>query len=95
MEDMKVLDPKREYDTTYNRYAWMGMGMYIDWKDTVIIRYTYTDSYTIFMDPCSPRLKQLGVKYFVFDYKPQDPEVRCMTKLKENAGLFIYKRNDE
>jgi hypothetical protein len=95
MKDMKVLDPTGRDDSTYNRYAWMTMGMYIDWKDTVIFRKTFQDGYTIFMDPCSPKLKQLGVKYFVFDYTPKNEEVRCMTKLKENAGLFIYKRNDQ
>ena len=95
MKDMKVLDPTGRDDSTYNRYAWMTMGMYIDWKDTVIFRKTFQDGYTIFMDPCSPKLKQLGVKYFVFDYVPKNEEVRCMTKLKENAGIFIYKRNDQ
>jgi len=95
LEIMKILDPKGVNDSIYNRYAWITMSMYINWKDTVFFKQTFQDGYTIFMDPCSPRLKQLRVKYFVFAHKPQDPEIRCMTKLSENAGLFIYKRNDE
>jgi len=31
----------------------------------------------------------------VFDYKPQDAEVRCMAKVAEIGGILIYKRNDE
>lgn len=95
LEVMKTLDPDKLNDSVYNRYGWASMKNYIDLKDTVIFRLTYQDGYTIFMDPCSPRLKQLNVKYIVFDYKPQDQEIRCMTKLAETSGIFIYKRNDE
>lgn len=102
MNDMKILDPTRRSDSIYNRYAWMTMNSKqvahlfdVNWNDTVIFRQTFQDGYTIFMDPCSPKLKQLGVKYFVFDTVPNPKEVRCMTKLKENVGLFIYKRNDQ
>jgi hypothetical protein len=104
MKDMKMLDPTGKFDSVYNRYAWMTMNskriaqsLGTTWGDTVVLNRPegYQDGYTIFMDPCSPRFKQLGVKYFVFDEKPSDNEVRCMTKLKENVGLFIYKRNDQ
>ena len=102
MNDMKVLDRTGRHDSIYNRYAWMTMNSKqvsqffdVNWNDTVIFRQTFQDGYTIFMDPCSPKLKQLGVKYFVFDTVPNPKEVRCMTMLKENAGLFIYKRNDQ
>jgi hypothetical protein len=102
MKDMKVLDPTGKNDSIYNRYAWMTMNSKqvaqffdVNWNDTVMFRQTFQDGYTIFIDPCSPKLKQLRVKYFVFDTVPNPKEVRCMTKLKENAGLFIYKRNDQ
>jgi len=101
MKDMKVLDPTGRNDSIYNRYAWMTMNSKqvaqffdVNWNDTVIFKQPFQDGYTIFIDPCSPKLKQLGVKYFVFDTVPNPKEIRCMTKLKENAGLFIYKRND-
>ena len=102
MSDMKVLDPTGSNDSAYNRYAWITMNskeiaqfLIPGFRDTVIFRKAYQDGYSIFMDPCSPKMKQLRVKYFVFDYAPTPQEVRCMTKLKENAGLFIYKRNDQ
>jgi len=102
MSDMKVLDPAKKNDSIYNRYAWITMNSKqvsqffdVNWNDTVMFRQSYQDGYTIFIDPCSPKLKQLGVKYFVFDTVPNPKEIRCMTKLKENAGLYIYKRNDQ
>ena len=104
MTDMKVLDPTGKFDSVYNRYAWMTMNSKqfaqyygVNWGDTVLLRRpeSYQDGYTIYMDPCSPRFKQLRVKYFVFDTVPSQNEVRCMTQLKGNAGLYIYKRNDE
>jgi hypothetical protein len=94
LRDMAVLDTARTNDTLYNRYAHINMRMYINWKDTIGFLRPYPDGYTIFMDPCSPRLKQLGIKYFVFSYQPQAPEIRCMTPLDAN-GYFIYKRKEE
>jgi len=93
LEDLKVLDKANHFDSIYNRFAHVSMKMYINWKDTVIMRAPYADSYTIFMDPCSPRLKQLGVKYFVFSYQPQKEEVRCMTPV-DTVGFFMYRRNE-
>ena len=102
MKDMKVLDPTGTFDSTYNRYAWISMdskaiAQYLNanWRDTAFFRLTFQDGYTVFVDPCSPKLKQLGVRYYLFDYPPTTQEVRCLTLLKENAGLFYYKRNDE
>jgi hypothetical protein len=104
MKDMKVLDPTGRFDSVYNRYAWMTMNSRqfaqyygVNWGDTVLLRRpeNYQDGYTIYMDPCSPKLRQLGVKYFVFDTIPSPNEVRCMTKLKDNVGLYIYKSNDQ
>lgn len=104
MQDMKVLDPTGKFDSVYNRYAWMTMNSKqfaqyygVNWGDTVLLRRpeSFQDGYTIYMDPCSPRFKQLRVKYFVFDTVPSPNEVRCMTKLKGNSGLYIYKRNDQ
>jgi hypothetical protein len=102
MKDMKVLDPSGKQDSVYNRYAWITINskqiadlLNSKWGDTVVFRKTNQDGYIIYLDPCSPKFKQLGVKYFVFDYTPKAEEIRCMTKLKENAGLLIYKRNDQ
>ena len=92
---MRVLDSARRFDSAYNRYGWVSMQTYIDGKDTIVFRHPYDDAYTIFIDPCSPRLKKLGVNYVVFNYKPEDAEVRCMTKMGETSGIFVYKRKDE
>jgi len=94
-DDMRVLDPTGDYYPVYNRYAWITLDTYIDGKDTVTMGNKYQDAYTISMDPCSPRLKQLAVKYLVFTEPPKDAAVRCMTKLAETSGIFVYKRNDE
>ena len=94
MKDMKVLDPTGANAFTYNRYAWMTMATAIA-NDTVVFQKTFNEGYTIHMDPCSPKLKQLNVKYIVFDYVPKPEETRCMTKISELGGIVIYKRNDQ
>lgn len=96
LEMMKILDPKGINDSVYNRFAWVTMKKFIiPGNDTVIFRKTNQDGYIIFMDPCSPRLRQLKVKYFIFDHNPEPDEIRCMTKVIETVGLYIYKRNDQ
>ena len=104
-DDMRVLDPTGDYFSVYNRYAWIAMFPYIDGKDGLTMSNNSEDAYGISMDPCSPRLKELEVKYIVFTKPPTAPatatftpkpaEVRCMTKVAETSGIFVYKRNDQ
>jgi hypothetical protein len=95
LEQMRILDPQKQSDSVYNRYAWISMSSLMDGNDGVNFVKTFNDAYTIQIDPCSPKLKQLNVKYIVFDYQPQESEVRCLTKLAETTGISIYKRNDQ
>ena len=92
-EIFKVLDPEMKRDSAYNRYAHVTNQSYIDGKDSVIIVNQFEDGYVIAMDPCSPRMKQLNVKYQVFDHQPQPVEVRCMKSVATLGSLTIYQAN--
>jgi len=81
-------------DSIYNRYAHIAFISFIDGKDSVEFALRQNDLYTIRMDPCSPRLYQLGIKYFMFTYEPTPVEVEYMTFVKDISGYFIYKRNE-
>jgi len=91
---LHVLDPYRKSDEIYNRYAHIICLPLIGGKDSVKFSLNQPDLYTIQMDPCSPHLKQIGIKYFMFSYKPPEPEVQCMVPVKDTCGFFIYKRKD-
>ena len=97
LKDMAVLDPSGKNKFIYNRYAHINLISLVDGKDSVGFKLNenivVNDNYSIFMDPCSPRLNQLGLKYFIFTYQPQTAEVRCMTKVTDMGGILIYKRN--
>jgi hypothetical protein len=95
IKELRVLDPSGKYDSAYNRYAWIVMNSYFAGQDSIVFQQIFNDGYIIYVDPCSPRLNQLEVRYFVFTYKPDDFEIRCMTKVDEVSGLLIYKKNDE
>jgi hypothetical protein len=94
LTDMNLLDKDRRYDSVYNRYAHISINSFIPGPDSVVFQQTYQDAYTIYMDPCSPKFRQLGVRYFVFTYVPKPEEIRCMSRISENSGFYIYKRND-
>ncbi len=93
---LSVLDPAVKRDSVYNRYAHTVYGTYIDpaHPDTVIFQNPFEDGYNVSLDPCSPRLKKLNVRFVIFDHQPQPVEVRCM-KLRKNLGsISIYERTD-
>ena len=90
--DIKAIDITVN-DSVYNRYAHVDLHSNINYRDTVIFQLMYYDGYAIHLDPCSPRLTNLGIKYFVFTYKPGPEEIRCMTPI-DTVNNFIYKRND-
>lgn len=94
---LKVLDPAMKRDSAYNRYAHTVYNTYIDPQkpDTVIMVNTFEDGYTVAMDPCSPRFRQLNVKYIIFDRQPQPVEVRCMKLVSSVGALQIYRVNDQ
>ncbi|MCX6213634.1 hypothetical protein [Spirosoma sp.] len=90
---LKVLDPEMKRDSAYNRYAHVTNQSYINGRDSVILVNQFEDAYVIAMDPCSPRMKQLNVKYQVFDHQPQPVEVRCMKSVATLGSLTIYQAN--
>ena len=91
---MRVLDPTAKRDSAYNRYAHTVYNTFIDGKDSVFIQNNFEDAYTVGIDPCSPKLKKLNVKYFVFDRHPQAVETRCLRQVRTVGSLEIYRTNE-
>lgn len=90
------LDPSMKQDSAYNRYAHTAYYSYIDGtnSDTVIFRNNFEDAYSVGLDPCSPKLKAMNVRYFIFDKQPQPVEVRCMKLVTTLGSINIYRSND-
>ena len=92
---MHVIDPSSKRDTVYNRYAHSVYRAYPNPTDTTIIDNGGSyDAYGVYLDPCSPKLKKLNVKYAVFEQTQQPAETRCMTLLNELGSLKIYRINN-
>lgn len=88
-----VLDPQSKLDSVYNRYAHTIYKLNIDQKDGIIMHNTFEDECTVAMDPCSPKLKQLRVRYVVFDGEPIALATRCMTLVQQVNNVRIYRVN--
>ncbi len=95
-KSMRVLDPTAKRDSAYNRYAHTVYGSYVDpaHPDSVIIQNGYEDGYQVGLDPCSPKLRTLNVRYFIFDRVPQPVEIRCMKQIAVLGNIQIYRSND-
>lgn len=93
LEKLHYIDSGMKHDSIYNRFAHIGLTTLIDGKDSIQFDLKQSDLYMLRMDPCSPKLTQLGVKYIVFTYQPQDIEIACMTGLAGLVGHVIYQLN--
>jgi hypothetical protein len=87
-EKNQLLDPANKFSDVYNRYANIEYKK-SDLPDTV---YTldYLDKYTVNIDPCSDKIKQLGVYYIVL---PREyPDYFCLRRItpKSISGMQVY-----
>ncbi|HZV70254.1 MAG TPA: hypothetical protein VFG10_11950 [Saprospiraceae bacterium] len=92
MDKLKILDPEMKSDSIYNRYAHIDVLPYIS-EDSVKFSLIQNDRYSIRMDPCSPKLTEMGIEYILFTYQPQPVEVDCMTFVYNTLNAYVYKRN--
>ncbi|WP_420151457.1 DUF7657 domain-containing protein [Spirosoma sp.] len=90
----KVLDPQMKRDSAYNRYAHTVYQSFINGTDSVFIQNNFEDGCLVAMDPCSPKFKQLNVKYIIFDHATQPVETRCMKSVATLGTIQIYRIND-
>lgn len=87
-KDLNILDPTSKYDSVYNRYA--HISYYPNYADSLKFTLIQSDSYAISIDPCSDKLRQMGVSYIMFTYPPSDFEKRCLEQLP-NTNFQIFK----
>lgn len=95
LDDLHVLDPEMKYDSIYNRFAHIGFTSLIQPNDSIEFALKQTDKYMIRMDPCSPRLTTLGIRYVMFTSEPHPFEISCMDPVASFPGHYIYKRREE
>jgi hypothetical protein len=94
LEKLHILDPSGKDNDIYNRYAHINVDPLTEGEDSVHFSLLTPDQYQLKVDPCSPRLKQMGIKYVMFSYKPPEEQVSCMLPVKDTCGFFIYERKD-
>jgi hypothetical protein len=85
----EVLDPEKEYEDVYNRYANIGVSTYEEGEDLLVLN--HPDSVTINIDPCDPKLRELNIKYLLFT---KERTLKCGILLKElhyqGPSFYIY-----
>jgi hypothetical protein len=92
LNKLRILDPSGKSQNIYNRYAHIMVSPYVNAKDTVEFKLGQADLYSIKVDPCSPRLRQMGIKYLLFSYEPPKDQTRCLEKVDEASGFYIFKQ---
>lgn len=96
LDDLKVLDPAGQYNNIYNRFAHLGMSDKKLKGQEVTFELVVADYYVIHIDPCSSKLKQLGITDLAFDEKPSDSILSCATPINAKPAnltwLYRYKK---
>lgn len=80
---LRTLDPEGTYTFIYNRYAHISLQIPDPASELFVL--TNPDSYTIYIDPCNPVLKEIGITHVLFT-SPLDTEPPC--------GIRIFSRHD-
>ncbi len=94
--EMKILDPQNKYKDIWNRYsAFIIVNSDIISNDIIFIL-NQADLYSIKINPNSDLLKQLNIKYFVFENIPKDLDPKKFKQLNLNPfnKMYIFERTD-
>jgi len=87
----QILDPQKKYLSIYNRYAHIEYA--ISENDEIHYELNQTDKYTVYISPCSPKIKELGVKFIVIPGKLTSGEMNCLQVIGDKSlnGMNIYR----
>ncbi|NIM46567.1 MAG: hypothetical protein GTN40_00185 [Candidatus Aenigmarchaeota archaeon] len=92
-EYLKALDPKGEYKNVYNRYAHIALMEPENKEKKINFKLIYPDHYVIYINPCSEKLKEIGITHLAFSHKPDESILHCVEPLtgKPLNNLWLYK----
>lgn len=82
----EILDPEKQYIDIYNRYAHVIMEETIG--EDIVVELVNPDTIRVYISPCNPKLKQLGVKYLISSKGLENSS--CLTEKKEFEKFFIF-----
>lgn len=85
----KILDPQSQYIDIYNRYAHIGFEENIGNNSS--IQLLLPDALVVNINPCDPKLKELGTKY-ILTTKPLH-NTSCLKNQKRFERIIIYEVN--
>jgi hypothetical protein len=83
-------DPLGQYIEVYNRYAHITVNATPD-IEKIEFLLTYGDRFTLVVNPCNPKLQELGVSYYIFQHQVEYDCLQNISKAKfKNVSFFIY-----
>ncbi len=96
-QDFRILDPQGKYETTWNRYATIGIGSDPQRKAPLFTR-RRGDQYTITLNVCSGILQALGVTHVAYTIAIPPADLHCLDPLPADpasgVSLFSLKHQD-
>lgn len=90
-EKTRILDPENKNEDVYNRYA--NIEYTQSEEANPVFTLDYLDKYTVAINPCSQKIKEIGVKYIILpkSYKNTDCLLRITEKPLNKMHIYTYK----
>jgi hypothetical protein len=92
---MRILDPNLSYSYVYDRYAHIEFDPIADLTEIKFVL-NQADFYTISINPCNDKLKQLNIDYVILPDSISYHDLDCLKKLStstvEQMNIFEYKK---
>ncbi|RJO62237.1 hypothetical protein C4544_00065 [candidate division WS5 bacterium] len=95
IKEFRILDNEDNYEKIYNRYANIEINEPItSEKEKVEISLVQADSIAISINPCSEKLKKIGINKYIFPYRLNEKQHTCLNSLSDDSidGFWFYER---
>lgn len=89
---MGVIDAEKKYVDVYNRYAHGLLNPLPEGSPQATFQLLQPDTWQLDIDPCNPKLQQLGIKYVVFAPRRRDLKYSCLELVTRGEYYSILKR---
>ena len=94
LKEMELLDSEKKYSDVYNRYIDQFNIFPAAPDSKPEFKLNFGDAITLAVDPCYPKLKDLGIRYSLFLYGPGQAETRCLKPLDSKYPYPVFMFND-
>ncbi|MDX2195016.1 MAG: hypothetical protein NW207_01245 [Cytophagales bacterium] len=87
---MKSINNSDDAKSVYNRYGHISVNLLGSTIDTAIFQKNSDDAFSIYVDPCSNKIKNLKIDRYIFFTQPPNDAILCLELDTSFKSLLVY-----